>query len=321
VRIAVAATRAGRAELVDPEGDLRLEVDRDALPAEIARLEATSGPRWVWSDTREWAPVLLAAGVRVARCHDLRLSGAILAGSTLVDEAARRDAPRPPWLPAGPAEAVIPGLQAPAPSVDRGPALFDFEAESDATEGAVGMPPADALVAEHDRQLGLVAASARPGALRLLLAAESAGALIAAELQSAGLPWDRETHERVLHDALGPRPVQGRKPARMEQLAGSVRVELEAPGLNLDSQVDLLRALRSAGIAVDSTARWELREHDHPAIAPLIAYKRLSRLLSANGWGWLDEWIVDGRFRADYVAGGTATGRWATAGGGALQLP
>ena len=29
----------------------------------------------------------------------------------------------------------------------------------------------------------------------------------------------------------------------------------------------------------------------------------------------------DGRFRPDYVPGGTATGRWATSGGGALQLP
>lgn len=321
MRIAVAATRAGRAELVDPEGGLRLDIERDALPAEVARLEAASRPRWVWSDTRGWAPALVAAGVRVARCHDLRLSAAILAGSTLVDGGTRRDAARPAWLPAGPAEAVVPGASAPPPSVDRGPALFDFDAESGAAADATSAPSVDDIIAEHDRQLGLVAASARPGALRLLLAAESAGALIAAELQSAGLPWDRETHERVLQVALGPRPAQGRKPVRMEKLAESVRVELEAPRLNLDSQVDLLRALRSAGIAVDSTARWELRKHDHPAIAPLIAYKRLSRLLSANGWGWLDEWIVDGRFRADYVAGGTATGRWATAGGGALQLP
>lgn len=320
VRIAVATTRAGRAELVDPDGDLRLEVDRDALPAEVARLESALRPRWVWRDTREWAPGLLAAGVRVARCHDLRLCGAILASSTLVDDTAPLDAPRPEWLPSGPAEAAAHGAALPAPSVDRGPALFDFEAGSDAAEGA-GVPSADAIAAEHDRQIGLVTASARSSALRLLLAAESAGALIAAELQSAGLPWDRGAHERVLHEALGPRPTQGRKPARMDELAEAVRLALDAPRLNLDSQADLLRALRSAGIAVDTTARWELREHDHPAIAPLIAYKRLARLLSANGWGWLDEWIVDGRFRADYVAGGTATGRWATAGGGALQLP
>ncbi len=107
----------------------------------------------------------------------------------------------------------------------------------------------------------------------------------------------------------------------MEALAVRVRDALGAASVNLDSQADLLRALRRAGIQVDSTARWELREHDHPAIEPLIAYKRLARLLSANGWAWLDEWVADGRFRPEYVPGGTATGRWATSGGGALQLP
>lgn len=325
MRIAVAAMRDGRAELVDPDGDLRIEIARDALPGEVARLESSVGPRWVWRDTAEWAPGLLAQGVRVARCHDLRLCGAILASSSFVSEAGRRAASRPAWLPPGPAEVGAVGAVTLVTSVDRGPALFDLEAESEPVPGAragvVGQPAAADLVAEHDRQLVLIAGSERPSALRLLLAAESAGALIAAELRGAGLPWDRSVHEQVLHDALGPRPSPGRKPARMEELAETVRTALEAPRLNLDSQADLLRALRSAGIAVDSTSRWELREHDHPAIEPLIAYKRLARLLSANGWGWLDEWIVDGRFRADYVAGGTATGRWATAGGGALQLP
>ena len=37
--------------------------------------------------------------------------------------------------------------------------------------------------------------SSRPGRLRLLTAAESAGALIAVELRAAGLPWDAATHE------------------------------------------------------------------------------------------------------------------------------
>ncbi|MBM7504691.1 bifunctional 3'-5' exonuclease/DNA polymerase [Agromyces aurantiacus] len=322
MRIAVASTRAGRVELVDPDGDLRLEVDRAALPAEVARLEVEVKPRWVWRDTGEWAPELLAAGVRVARCHDLRLCGAILAASTFVGEASTPATTRPAWLPQGPAEAMVPSASGPVPSaVQRGPALFDLEADPVGDVSAGSAPRAEEVAAEHDRQLALVAASSRPGALRLLLAAESAGALIAAELHAAGLPWDRRVHERVLAEALGPRPTPGRKPVRMEELAEVVRLALEAPLLNLDSQADLLRALRSAGIAVDSTARWELREHDHPAIAPLIAYKRLARLLSANGWGWLDEWIVDGRFRSEYVAGGTATGRWATAGGGALQLP
>ncbi|HQV57201.1 MAG TPA: bifunctional 3'-5' exonuclease/DNA polymerase, partial [Ilumatobacteraceae bacterium] len=42
---------------------------------------------------------------------------------------------------------------------------------------------------------------------------------------------------------------------------------------------------------------------------------------TANGWAWLDTWVVNGRFHPDYVPGGVVTGRWATRGGGALQLP
>jgi DNA polymerase-1 len=35
----------------------------------------------------------------------------------------------------------------------------------------------------------------------------------------------------------------------------------------------------------------------------------------------MDRWASDGRFRPDYVPGGVVTGRWASSGGGALQLP
>ena len=39
----------------------------------LAEVEATPSVRWVWSDAPRWYADLLAAGVRVARCHDLRL--------------------------------------------------------------------------------------------------------------------------------------------------------------------------------------------------------------------------------------------------------
>ncbi|WP_234661681.1 bifunctional 3'-5' exonuclease/DNA polymerase [Agromyces marinus] len=320
MRIAIATTGAGRVVFLDPERGERREVPAADAAAEIRRLEAEHAPRWVWRDTREWAPRLLASGVRVARAHDLRLCGAILAASTAVPAPPAGVAhDRPDWLPPGPAEAGAGVVPAPVASVDRGPALFDLDpiraAPTHESESA------EALVDEHDRQLALVAGSERPAALRLLLAAESAGALIAAELHEAGLPWRRVVHERVLEAALGPRPGVGRKPERMEALAVRIRAALDAPELRVDSQSDLLRALRAAGIGVDSTAKWELHEHEHPAMEPLLEYKRLARLLTANGWAWLDEWVAGDRFRADYVAGGTATGRWATAGGGALQLP
>src|SRR5699024_10062897 len=63
-------------------------------------------------------------------------------------------------------------------------------------------------------------------------------------------------------------------------------------------------------------------------IEPLLEYKRLARLLAASGWAWMDQWVMPssdparrGRFHPEYVPGGVITGRWATSGGGALQLP
>src|SRR6202042_2241254 len=36
---------------------------------------------------------------------------------------------------------------------------------------------------------------------------------------------------------------------------------------------------------------------------------------------WLDSWVADGRFRPEYVVGAVESGRWASNGGGALQIP
>ncbi|WP_022887703.1 bifunctional 3'-5' exonuclease/DNA polymerase [Agromyces italicus] len=325
MRIAVGADEGDRVALVDLDdpGASAEVIGLAELPSRAAALEA-AGPRWVWSDTRHWYPILLRAGLRVERCHDLLLCGAILEGSADAREPRESERERPGWLAAAPTLSGSTIGTASSPHAGGPTALFDLGgglgrgAAADADPSAV---PLDGIVAEYRRQERLTAGSARPRAMRLLLAAESAGALIGAEMRAAGLPWSRDVHERILEAELGPRPKPGWKPERMAVLATEVRSALGQTSVNLDSQAELLRALRNAGIQVDSTAKWELHEHDHPAIAPLLAYKRSARLLSANGWAWLDEWIADGRFRPDYVPGGTATGRWATSGGGALQLP
>ncbi|WP_374314018.1 bifunctional 3'-5' exonuclease/DNA polymerase, partial [Microbacterium sp.] len=111
------------------------------------------------------------------------------------------------------------------------------------------------------------------------------------------------------------------QPAKLAAAAARVREALGDPSASLDSQPKLLRSLHRVGVMVESTSRWELAEQRHPVVEPLIEYKKLSRLLSANGWTWLEEWVDDGRFRPVYVPGGVVTGRWASSGGGALQLP
>ncbi|MGX5657293.1 hypothetical protein ACWKWC_21135, partial [Geodermatophilus nigrescens] len=59
----------------------------DELPSWVAAREGEGTVRWVWDDTTRWYPALLDAGVRVERCTDLRLTGALLRRSPLADPA------------------------------------------------------------------------------------------------------------------------------------------------------------------------------------------------------------------------------------------
>lgn len=332
-------------------------VAADAWVAAVAAVEAADHPRWVWDDARRWCPELLRADVRVERCHDLRLCHTILrhaaaaAGSRLqTAPPGPFDAPPPDEPPPHEPDLLDalreldeeedgPAVDDPAPADDASPSRASGDAPPDDAPpgGAPGdaaalTPPADeladqladqlaTLLAELHDQLDAVAGSSAPGRLRLLLAAESGGALVAAEMQHDGLPWDRARHDALLTGMMGPRPVGGGRPRRLEDLAATVRTLLDDPRLNPDSQPHLLASLRRQGFSLASTSKWEVRELDHPVVEPLLEYKRLSRLLSANGWAWLDAWVHDGRFRPTYVVGGVVTGRWATDGGGALQLP
>jgi DNA polymerase I len=274
-------------------------------------------PRWIWHRTQDWYPGLLAAGVEVERCYDLSLCGNILAFSEFsahtdyarnADRIAVEDPLLPPRV-----------LQPPPPPADQG-ALFD-----DPKTGPETRRTAEELREEYAaQQVALAAVSTeenRRNRLQLLLAAESAGAMIAAEMQHAGVPWREDLHEQILAGHLGARPPMGHRPAKLEALNQELRGLLNSPTLNPDSPQDLMRALHRNGIEVKSTRKWELRESSHPAIEPLLDYKRLSRLHTANGWSWLDAWVDGGRFRPEYVVGGVVSGRWASRGGGALQIP
>ena len=301
------AAHGATALLLDAEASeaRRVDLDDPAVATWVAEIEAAHAPRWVWNDSARWYAPLLAAGVRVARCHDLRLCHAILRDSALVDADA-------------PIRRASGWDAAPHVPDDAAPALFELEGAA----ARPGLPEGvDDAHAEFARQRTAIAGSRDPGRLRLLTAAESAGALVAAELRAAGLPWDAAEHDRILVETLGERPLAGGQPALLASAAARVREALGDPSASLDSQPKLLRSLHRVGVLVESTSRWELAEQRHPVIEPLLEYKKLSRLLSANGWSWLAEWVADGRFRPVYIPGGVVTGRWASSGGGALQLP
>ena len=278
------------------------ELDRTSLrvaelPEWVRSVEDSDAPRWIMRSAAETYAFLLEHGVRITRSHDLVLCHAILRDTSSVQIPLP---PSPEWERREPTAAV--------------PSLFDV---FDDVSGD------DAITAALDqyRAQRSVMAAAQDGRLTLLCAAESAGGLIAEEMRVAGLPWDEGVHDAILTNTLGTRPAAGGAPSRMVELGDRVRALLGDPSLHLDSQQKLLRALHRVGVQVESTSRWELAQHEHPVVEPLLAYKKLSRLLSANGWAWLAEWVHEGRFRPVYIPGGVVTGRWASAGGGALQLP
>ena len=279
----------------------RAELGTDDISEWVARHEAEHHPRWVWSATPGWYAPLVDAGVRVARCHELRSTHGILHNSKLA-QSSGYDPGDASW-----------GHAAPAPRT--GDTLFEVDEPSGPP---TGIEPA---LTAYARQRAAIAGASDPGRLRLLCAAESAGTLVAVEMTAAGLPWDAARHDRILEHALGARPVHGALPIRMRETADRVRAALGDATASLDSAPKLVRALNRAGVLVESTNKWELAEHDHPVIAPLLEYKRMSRLLTANGWNWLDHWVAEDRFRPVYVPAGVVTGRWASSGGGALQIP
>ncbi|SPF04485.1 bifunctional 3'-5' exonuclease/DNA polymerase [Streptomyces sp. MA5143a] len=309
-RWALAPTEDGGVELapLGPDGLPAGPVTREPDLVEAVRRREPDVGRWVWRATAEIYPRLLAEGVRVERCYDIEDAETLLLGhegrlgeprSAAAALARLRRAPVPPDPPLRSAE---PGAQ---------PSLFEPR--------PVHVPLTDLIevYADQQRRHGT---TAHPDRMRLLTAAESAGMLVAAELNRAGMPWRADVHRQVLHEMLGERYAGGGEPRRLAELADEVS---QAFGRRVrpDLPADVVKAFGQAGIRIRSTRRWEIEALDHPAVKPLLEYKRLYRIWVAHGWSWLQDWVRDGRFRPEFLAHGTVTGRWVTNGGGALQIP
>lgn len=309
-RWALAVTESGGARLapLDRTGRPTAPVvtEPDLAEAVRSRPDVT---RWVWRSTAEVYPRLLGAGVPVARCYDIEVAETLLLGhegrlgeprSAAAAHARLLHRPVPPDPPP---RSAVPGSQS---------SLFEPRSGTDL--------PFDALLQVYADQLARHDATDRPGRMSLLTATESAGMLVAAEMNRSGLPWRADVHREVLHELLGERYAGGGEPRKLAELADEVSAAF-GRRVRPDLPADVVKAFAQAGIKVRSTRRWELEELDHPAVPPLIQYKKLYRIWTAHGWSWLQDWVRDGRFRPEYQPGGTVSGRWTTNGGGALQIP
>lgn len=270
--------------------------------------------RWVWRSTAEIYRPLLAAGVRVERCYDVQAAEALLIGH----EEGQSGQPRSLAAAWARLHNLPVPSDAPARAAETQPSLF----ESGPVPLPLGTDEFEALLEVYAGQLARTAKTEHPERMRLLLAAESAGMLVATEMSRSGIPWRADVHRELLDKLLGERFPGGLEPRRMAELADEVsRAFGEGVRVRPDLPNDIIRAFGRIGILLSSTRKWELQQIDHPAVAPLLAYKSLYRLYTAHGWSWLEQWVHGGRFRPEYLPGGTVSGRWTTNGGGALQIP
>ncbi|WP_370947594.1 bifunctional 3'-5' exonuclease/DNA polymerase [Amycolatopsis sp. cg5] len=311
MRVIAGAEEDGRYALAGSGLDRR-DLSAEEFARAAAEIERENAPRWVFASVEQTYPVLLRAGVRVRRCHDLALAEGLLLmhegreseSRSLIAALARLRGEEPP-------------VEGPAHGEDKQPTLFETRGPS-LPEGVRMVEAAALVLDEQERRAGKTPHADR---LRLLFAAESASALAAAEMSVDGLPWRADVHAALLTETFGPRLPSGQRPKRLVELAAKISEAFGGRPVNPDSPPSVVRALARAGIEVPSARAHLLRGIDHPAVAPLLEYKELARLYAAHGWGWLDEWVSDGRFRPVYVVGGVVSGRWASRGGGALQIP
>ena len=155
--------------------------------------------------------------------------------------------------------------------------------------------------------------------------AESAAAVLCVELESEGLPIDREAARRLVTEAAGDEPR-----TLAEELAG--REERDAPVLaavpgtghvDLRNPAQVKTMLARAGVDVPSTRKGVLEAHVgvHPVVPALLEWRRRERIATTYGWRWLREHVgADDRLRGDWAACDGAAGRM-TAQAGLHNLP
>ncbi|MEO8850886.1 MAG: DNA polymerase, partial [Allobranchiibius sp.] len=154
----------------------------------------------------------------------------------------------------------------------------------------------------------------RPRALATAYSESGAGVL-ALELELEGLPVHRATLEELIAASAGPRPNNPREEAAARALRDQGVLRCVPPGRTVDlrNPEQLLELLRSLGIRVESTRKWELENHrsTHPVVEAVLRWRANERIATTYGWTWLEHHVgSDDRLR----------GRWHSFDGGAGRM-
>lgn len=308
--------------------------------AELAALDAATATRWVWWG-RDVADAVAGAELAVGRCWDVLTVHRLLAGVWRADPGTAWA-----WLHGLPTAGMPrlgqldllhldaggpqPGSASAAPDDPDDPVQPDGYLKPDWVAGSWAAS-ADRLarwahLAREAAGLQAERLGARPGPTRARSTAhaESAAELLCAELERDGLPVDMTEAERLVADAIGPRPRtaddeeharQRRDAAVLEHAPAGQRTDLRSPA-------DVRALLRRIGLDLPDTRAWRLREHadSHPLVGALLTWRKAERIATTYGYRWLDEHVRGGRLRGEWSSCDGAAGRM-TASAGLHNLP
>ena len=295
-----------------------------------AAIEDAFSPRWTWwnSDT---AAVLVAGGVRVARCSDVSAAHRMLFGGW-------RSEPARVWAALnGVSAATIPVMgqldllggggddgQPDRPERPDGHLRPDWVAGGWATNPSHLAQWAATACRAVALQRSVIASLPDPVRVEVTVRSESVAELLCAELAADGLPIDLAAADEIIATFLGPRP-------RHEQDAIAARrrrddVVLSLPGVgsgtDLRNPAHVRSMLDRVGVDVPDTRAWRLEPFraTSEVVDALLTWRKAERIETTFGFGWIDKHVRGGRLRGAWSGSDGAAGRM-TAQAGLHNMP
>lgn len=312
-------------------GDLTVALPSTDPFDELAAIEASHRPRWVWWSSRT-ARALARHGVVVDRCWDVVAVHRLVEGglhwtiasvwaslhdldpdrlpelgqldllTTRLGEEGRPDNPiqpdgylRPEWTTTGWSE-----------TPDRLATWARLAAQAAA------------------KQDGLLAALPEHERVRSTAHAESAAALLCAEMEVGGLPFDEVTALEIVHNVVGPPTRTWREEDAQREFRDRevLRHVDHSQPVNLRNADEVKSLLRRIDIDLPDTRAWRLEHHreSHPVVEALLHWRKSERIATTYGYRWLEEHVADGRLRGSWASSDGSAGRM-TASAGLHNLP
>jgi DNA polymerase-1 len=297
----------------------------------IERIETTFAPRWMWWD-RSTADLLAERGVSVARCWDVLTVHRLLHGgwrtSIAVAWAWLHDLSIDSLPTMGQLDLL--GSHGDHGGNPEHPVQPDGHLRPEWVSGGWAASPERlarwAALALESVQLQRVLLARRPMPDRAVSTAhsESAAEFLCAELTLEGLPIDDEELDRIITEAIGPRPANDLEAdeQRRRRDREVVRHLDPGPSVDLRNPADVKSMLRRIAVDVPDTRAWRLEQHRHahPVVEALLAWRKAERIATTYGYRWRDEHVRGGRLRGEWTSSDGAAGRM-TASAGLHNLP